>query len=49
MKGYWFLSISKNIGKNISKNICDKYSQSLLDHAEKSTDALKKTSKRLTQ
>ena len=37
VKGYGFLSFTKNmgknIGKNISKNLSDKYSQKLLDHA----------------
>ena len=37
VKGYGFLSFSKNIGKNIgkniSKNLSSKYSQKLLDHA----------------
>ena len=36
----------KNIGKNISKKLIGKYSQKLLDHANKSgTNALKTTSK----
>ena len=46
VKGYGFLSftknIGKNIGKNISKNVSSKYSQKLLDHPKQSaTDALK--------
>ena len=40
IKIYEFLSFAKNTGKNISKNISKslkgKYSQKLLDHAEKS-------------
>ena len=55
VKGYWFLSftknISKNIGKNIGKNISKKVSckdsQKLLDHAKTSaTDALKTKNKK---
>ena len=51
VKGYGFLSFSRNmgqnVGKNISKNLRSKYSQKLLDHAKKSaTDALKTVSKR---
>ena len=51
VKGYGFLSFSKNIGKNIgkniSKNLSSKYSQKLLDHANQSAkDALKTASKR---
>ena len=50
IKGYWFLSFAKNMGKNTSKNIHinlnNKYSQKLLDHAKQSaTDALKTASK----
>ena len=42
--------MGKNIGNNISKNAIGKYSQKLLDHANQSaTDALKNTSKRVTQ
>ena len=42
--------MSKNIGKNRSKNFIRKYSQQLLDHAEKSaTDALKTSSKTAMQ
>ena len=60
-KGYGFLSFAKNMGKNISKNISknlsSKYSpgmiasrKKLLGHAKQSaTDALKTTSKRVTQ
>ena len=37
VKGYGFLSFSRNIGKNaaknISKNVSNKYSQNILDHA----------------
>ena len=52
VKGYGFLSLtknmSKNINKNISKNLSGKYSQKFLEHAKKSaTDALKTSSKRL--
>ena len=52
VKGYGFLSftknLGKNIGKNISKNLSGKYSQKLLEHAKKSaTDALKTSSKRV--
>ena len=48
VKGYVFLSSSKNIsksfGKNICKNISSKYSQKLIDHTKQSaTDALKNT------
>ena len=54
VKGYGFLSFSKNmgkcIGKNISKNLSSKYSQKLLDHAKQSaTDAFETTSKRVIQ
>ena len=54
VKGYRFLSSSKNmgrnIGKNISKNVSSKYSQKLFDHAQQSaTDLLKTTSKRAIQ
>ena len=38
VKGYGFLSFSKNmgknIGKNISRNLSGKYSQKRLDHAK---------------
>ena len=37
VKGYGFLSFSRNVGKNaaknISKNVSNKYSQNILDHA----------------
>ena len=51
IKGYGFLSLakkmSKNFGNDIRKNLSTKYSQKLLDHAEKSaTDAIKTASKR---
>ena len=40
VKGYGFLSFTKNmgrnIGKNVSKNLSSKYHQKLLDHAKKS-------------
>ena len=46
VKGFEFLSFSKNVGKNISKNVYDRYNQKLLDYAKKpSTDALKITLK----
>ena len=46
VKGYGFLFLAKNIGKNhgqnISKNLSSKYGQKLLDHAKQSaTDAFK--------
>ena len=42
--------IAKNIAKNISKILSGKYSQNFIDHAKESApDALKTTSKRLTQ
>ena len=42
VKGYGFLSFSKNIGRNVSKNLGGKYKQKLLDHSKQSaTDALK--------
>ena len=51
------MSFAKNMGKNLSKNLSSKYRpgilamrQKLLDHAKKSaTDALKTSSKRVTQ
>ena len=54
VKGYGFLSFTKNmgknIGKNISKNLCGKYSQKRLDHTKQyATDALKTSSKRVIQ
>ena len=54
VKGYRFLSFSKNMGKNIGKNISEnisgKYSQKLFDHAKKSaTEALKTSSKMVIQ
>ena len=53
VKGYGFLSFSKNmdqnIGKNISKNLRGKYSQKFLDHTKKcATYALKTTSEEKT-
>ena len=46
VKGYGFLSFTKNIGKNLSY----KYGQKLLDSAKKSTtDAIKTASKRAIQ
>ena len=54
VKGYGFLSFTKNVGKNIGKNISEnlrgKYSQTLFDYAKQSaTDALKTTSKQAIQ
>ena len=50
VKGYGFLSFTKNIGKGISKNISSKYSQKLVVTAKKSaTYALKTASKREIQ
>ena len=48
VKGYGFLSFTRNMGKNIgkkaSKNSSDKYSQKLLDYAKQSaTDPIKTT------
>ena len=46
VKGYGFLSLAKNVGKNLS----NKHSQKLLDTAKKSTiDAIKTASKRAIQ
>ena len=50
VKGYGFLSFTKNmgknIGKNITKNLSSKYNQKILDHAKQSaTDAIKTESK----
>ena len=46
VKGYWFLSFAKNIGKNLS----NKYSQKCLDSAKQSTaDVIKTVSKRAIQ
>ena len=46
VKGYWFLSLAKNMGKRLS----NKYGQKLHDSARKSTtDAIKTTSKRAIQ
>ena len=46
VKGYWFLSFAKNIGKRLS----NKYGQKLLDNAKKSTtDARQTASKRVIQ
>ena len=51
VKGYGFLSftknMSKNVGKNISKNLSSKYRQKLLDHSKQSsTNTLKTASKK---
>ena len=51
VKGYGFLSFTKDRGriidKNVSKTFSGKYSQKLLDHAKHSTtDALKTASKK---
>ena len=53
-RGYVFLPFVKdmgiNIGKSPSKSLSDKYSQKLLDHANKSaTNAFKATSKKVIQ
>ena len=46
VKGYWFLSFAKNIGKYLS----GKYSQKLFGYAKQSaTNALRTTSKRVIQ
>ena len=46
VKGYGFLSFTKNMGKNLS----NKYSQKLIDSAKKSTTgAIKASSKRAIQ
>ena len=46
MKGYGFLSVAKNIGKNIT----NKYSQKLNDSAKKSAiDGIRMPSKRANQ
>ena len=49
VKGYGFLSFTRNmgrsIGKSVRKNLSSKYNQNLLDHAKQSaTDALKTAS-----
>ena len=50
VKGYGFLSLAKNMGKNISKILSSKCSQKRLDHAKQATeDALKTSSKRVFQ
>ena len=51
VKGYGFLSFTKNMGKNtgknLSKSLSGKFSQKLLDHAKQSaTDAFKTASER---
>ena len=48
VKGYGFLSFTKNmgknLGKNISKSVSNKYNRKPFDHAKKSaTDPLKTT------
>ena len=46
VKGYWFLTFAKSMGKNFS----NKYGQKLLDSAKKSTtDVIKTASKRAIQ
>ena len=46
VKGYWFLTFAKGMGKNFS----NKYGQKLLDRAKKSTtDVIKTASKRAIQ
>ena len=52
VKGYGFLSFTKNMGKNIdkSKKLSRKYSQKLFGHIKQSpTDAFKTTSKRVVE
>ena len=50
VKGYGFLSFTKNVGKNIGKNLISKYSPKLLHHAKiAAADALKTSSKRVIQ
>ena len=54
VKGYGFLSftknMSRNIGKNISQTLSSKYSKKLLDHVKQSAaDALKTSFKRFIQ
>ena len=54
VKGYGFLSFTKNmtrnIGKNISQTLSSKYSKKLLDHVKQSAaDALKTSFKRFIQ
>ena len=54
IKGYGFLSVAKNVGKNIGKitikNLCGKCSQKPLGHAKHSAaDALRTTLKRVIQ
>ena len=53
VKGYGFLSFSRNIGTHAAKaakNMSNKYSQKLVDTAKKSaTDAIKTASKRAIQ
>ena len=50
VKGYGFLFFAKSMGKNIGKNLNSKYSQKLLDSAEKSTtETAKVASKRAIQ
>ena len=53
VKGYVFLSFAKNNGNNatkVAKSMSNKYSQKLLDSAEKSiTDAINTASKRVIQ
>ena len=50
VKGYGFLSFSrnmdKNVSKNTSKNLISRYSQKILDHAKRyAVDALRIASK----
>ena len=46
VKGYGFLSLAKNIGKNLG----NKYSQKIIDAAKKSTmDAIKTATQRVIQ
>ena len=52
VKGYGFLSFTKNMGKNIGKNISKslntKYSQKLLHHAKQSATDAFDTSPKIT-
>ena len=54
VKGYGFLSFTKNlgksIGKDINKNLSGKYSQKLLDYAKQSaTNCLKKSNSKISR
>ena len=54
VRGYWFLSFARNMGRNIVKNVSKKlnsnYSQTFFDHTKQSdTDPLKNASKKAIQ